>query len=47
MKDKEINKLLVKVINKKEKYIIELLKRLPFEDLSQEEQEKVIIEGIF
>ena len=47
MKDKEIIKALLRVIDRKDKDIINLLKRLPFEDLSQEEQEKIILYGLF
>ena len=38
---------LVKVINIKEKKILELLKRLPFEKLTAEEQGRVIVSELF
>ena len=38
---------LVKVINIKEKEILELLKRLPFEKLTAEEQGRVIVSELF
>ena len=47
MRDKEIISLLLRVINKKEDKIIELLKQLPFEDLLEEEQVKVMMADIF
>ncbi len=46
MKDKEIIGRLLQVINIKDEEIITLLKRLPFEDLSTEEQGKVIIHNL-
>ncbi len=46
MRDKEIISLLLRVINKKEDKIIELLKQLPFEDLLEEEQVKVMMADI-
>ncbi len=43
MKDKEMIKQLLKIINVKMEESLELLKRLPFEDLSVKEQERVIL----
>ncbi len=46
MKDKEIIRHMLRVINLKDREIIELLRRLPFENLSQLEQQKVILDDV-
>ena len=47
MEDKEIICNLMKVISNRENKIMSLLKRMPIESLSIEDQERVIMDGIF
>ena len=46
MNDKETIKNLLNVISIKDKYIISALKRIPFKELSDAEQRKVIMNDI-